>query len=509
MKVKNEMSNLSIIKKSFSIIILLLTLAYTSKSEVQLIRINSQDSNRVILYFSAIPSNYKSELSQDKKKVTIKLTNCIPVETARKAIGKGIIESIYASQLNTNIEISIILKDKMGYTANILPYSKAINVEFFRWNELKSVDDYYRSGLLALESGLQEVAIKNLSAAHSLGNHNASAYLGFIYLSKGQINKAKDYLRISALKNVNIDDIYAGISQILKIENNFEKATQFADIFKKRSGLNHYLDLPIENLSDTTLSSDNIASNENYFDDIIALVNSIDTVKTDTIHPQFANLFSQDTTKTAIESEKQTELIPSWITMLIVALLGFALALVLITTFLYLRWRKKQAQKISSKERKTSFDDNLQKSMNTTNVYSRKATSLYSQNEKSANESEEIKNNETKSTDTKNELQSKLFDTLDKLSQKHNESETNQQEPAKVGHSPKLELAMHLQKEQQKLKQRNIDSLSQTKLPTDVKKMTEFAKKLGIEKGSLEVKKALDDIMSNKDYMKKLSEKFK
>ncbi len=487
--------------------ILLLTISFASPAQNQLIRIKANDSNRVLLYFSNQLISYKSELSEDKRKVIIKIPRCIPAEDARKAFGKGSIQDVYVLQADANTEVNIILKDKLGYTANFLPYSKALIIEVFRWSDLKTADDHYRSGLLALESGLEDVAVKNLVAALSLGNYQASAYLGLIYLQKGHINKAAEYLRIAAVRNINIDDVYAAISQILKMQSNFDKAIQFADIFKNRSGLDHYLDLPIEMVDSAVNNTDLQLLQSNYFDDILMIESNADTSMNDTLNRQFAKLFEENSLNSN-QSEVTTELIPSWVTILIVGIFASALVLVIILAILYYRWRKKQKAKGVNNEAKSKFENYLQKSYHSSEVLSSKAVSAYKQQEESV-----IGNHETKISEKPDQsitsLQNKLFDTLDKLSESHEKIDASATEPTSVTKSPKVELALHLQKEQQKLKQRNLEALNRIELPADVKKITEFAKKLGIERGSVEVKKALDDILSNKDYMTKLSEKFK
>lgn len=494
--------------KYLAVIILIFSISVDSLGQNQLIRIKSNDSNRVILYFSSKPNSYKSELSEDKRKVILKIAKCTPNEDARKAYGKGYIQDVYVLQTNSDTEVNIILKDKLGYTANILPYSKALIVEVFRWSDLKASDDHYRSGLLALESGLEDIAIKNFVAALSLGNYQASAYLGLIYLQKGQIGKASEYLRIAAIRNANIDDIYAGISQILKMQNNFDKAIKFADIFKMRSGLDHYLDLPIESANDTTNYTNEQLAQGDYFDDILALEIKSDTSSADTLNKQFAKLFEEATTDDNSKSLKETELIPSWITVLIAGIFAFVLILVIIIAILYYKWRKKQKEKVAANKTESKFDSYLQENYHSGSTISSRAVSAYKQQEDAAI-SQNISETTEKSNESVTELKNKLFDTLDKLSEKQENDKESKIEFENTPKSPKIELALHLQKEQQKLKQRNIEAMTKTKLPTDVKKMTEFAKKLGIEKGSIEVKKALDDILSNKEYMAKLSEKFK
>ncbi len=75
--------------------------------------------------------------------------------------------------------------------------------------------------------------------------------------------------------------------------------------------------------------------------------------------------------------------------------------------------------------------------------------------------------------------------------------------------SPKVELALHLQQEQQKLKNKAISELNRQSIPSDQSKLNETAKKLGIEKASLNTKKMLDSIEDDKNHLNQLANKFK
>ncbi len=97
---------------------------------------------------------------------------------------------------------------------------------------------------------------------------------------------------------------------------------------------------------------------------------------------------------------------------------------------------------------------------------------------------------------------SKIFET------KPEHNSYSEKEPKKPL-SPKVELAMHLQKEQLKIKDRKISSLRSDDMPDDETQLSELSRKTGIEKSGLEIKKNIDVISSDAQKLEQIKEKFK
>ena len=74
--------------------------------------------------------------------------------------------------------------------------------------------------------------------------------------------------------------------------------------------------------------------------------------------------------------------------------------------------------------------------------------------------------------------------------------------------SAKFEIAMNLVEEQRKIKQKNIEKLGKEFI-IETSRLNEIARSLGIEKGSLETRKAIENIEKDPEKMQKLLEKFK
>ena len=178
-------------------------------AQVQIQRLEIEPLNRAILYCSEIPKNFKTELSADKQKITLKFENARVLDSAREFHGKGIIQDIYVQSFKNNLEISIILKDKRGYTTIPMPYSRALAVEVFQWDKIDEGEDNYRSGLLAIEDNLIPTAKKYLLKSVSLTNTDAAGILGILNLQSGNIKEAIGDFTIALKSGTKIPDVFA------------------------------------------------------------------------------------------------------------------------------------------------------------------------------------------------------------------------------------------------------------------------------------------------------------
>lgn len=496
-----------------------LSITYSLYSQSTIEKVSIADSNEVMFYFNELPITYKSKLSDDKRKLIISIANSNVQDNAKNLSGKGKIESVYINKVTNGIECIIILKERAGYTAVALPYSKAISVEIFKWEELSPAQDNYRSALLAIEDNIEVAAEKLLTSAHRSGLPDASAHLGIFKLRKGNLSEAAELLKSAAINRTGIHDVFGGISQLLNLNNQAEKAQLFAERFKKRTGLDFLPEIALNAIDDTIAG---FSLGINYFDEVLAIRDTVNTLS-DTISKQFPNLFARDSLSVDNKNENKSEFLPDWLFLSVLALIILAIVFAFIFGLRYLKWRQMQLEILKNKTRKSfskEFDDAI-KSRSQPN--SEKGAELYNQSGRIVDKTisdDEKGNSETIipiaddsiRTETASDTEEKLFAILSKVNEIKKEKEINDEIPEqspKKGYSPKLELAMHLQQEQQKLKQKNISGLQTKSIPTDVKRLNEFAKNLGIEKGSLEIKKALDDISKNKNSMEDLAKKFK
>jgi hypothetical protein len=527
-----------IFSKYLILILLMIILIPDISAQTIVQRIDVSQPNRAIIYCNEMPKKYTTELTADKKKITIHLNNASVDEKARQISGLGIMENVYVQSTNKNLDIYIILKDKRGFTVAPLPYSQALIVEVFEWNKLSSAEDNYRSGLLGMEDGVNKSARRYLESAVRAGDVNAAVFLGMIQLGEGKTNAAVENFHLALKGKTTINDVYAALSQVLYANNNQDKSKYYAEIFQKKTGLKTFPVINIPKNQDEITPSEPVALMELLNDPILndSSLNLTDTTgkikSNDSLAKsgQFDNLFknSKDSASAAKEGYDKTipSLVPEWFSKILVFIGIFVILMTIIIAYAYMKWRKTQAEKIIQK---STFGNDLRRASDriTPKPVQSEAIKAYKKsgaildktigNETTKEETkpiENLKDKNIKTDDTTQDKldQDKLFAILSKVSEnKVVETDDNrniiiEEKPKPV--SAKLELAMHLREEQRKVKEQSIESLKTTKIPTDIKKLGEVAKSLGIEKGSIETRKALERFESDKNQLSEIEKKF-
>lgn len=503
---------------------------------------------RVSFYCSQLPDNFTSELSADKKRVTIRVPGASVQDSARQTHSGGIVEDVYINSKEGNLEIMIVLKSKRGYTAVPLPYSNALMAEFFRWDQINPTEDNYRMGLLALTDGIGKAAEKYLKKASDEGHVNASAFYGIILLQRGSVTEAAEKIEYALKSGSDIPDAYAAATQLLRMNNYPNEAEKYADAFKKLTGLSYVAELPVEIPDDAKPESTAAIETALYSlvnDSTLFSISANDSVPTtdSAKEERFAGLFGPDSTADGNsggnpEYDSSTpSVVPEWFTQILIYVGIFVIIFSVILIFAYFRWRRNQAsKKIDDSDSVTNdaFDEKLEKARKTLSEPNRKeAVKAYTKagsvvdrtvKEKSTagkkqEKTEKQKVEEKAATEIRSKAEkeeedkNKLMELLSKVKESKSEEgktvlQKEEPKPKKSEGPPRIELAMHLQEEQRRIKEKDISSIKQQDLPTDVKKLSEVARKLGIETSGLETKKKIDKLSSDKDAMSQLEKKF-
>jgi hypothetical protein len=480
-----------------------------SANHVKKIEINPL--NRTTIYCTDIPLDFQSRLSDDKLKITITLPNSTIEDDARKVSGNGIITDVYAQKQDTSLDIMVMLKDKRGYTAAMLPYTKTIIVETFDWKKLSKDEDEYRSGLLAFEEKIYASAKVHFEKAIVGDIPDVGVYLGIVYLKAGDLNKAMESFITARSSGTKLPDVYAGLAQIYSMKGDNDKAKHYRELFKKETGQAYfpYLDiadsLKLEIPKDeqfSLLSESDLSENKD----------TADTDQKSLIKDSLNKEIKADTTATKTNTELSE---PSWLTYIVIA----AALLFIVVLSSYIKWRKQQLKNAKPKS-SNEFNRDLEKVKKTLAPTSH-AAKKYQENAQISKDPKPTAPKQKQqmpkeNPDARKELE-KLAKKLkqdqekiekDKLDENILEkNKDNIQNKSKI--NAKLELAMHLQKEQQKLKKKNIETLKESVKPSDIDKMSDIAKKLGIEKGMVEADKQLKKLTTDKDTINKLADKFK
>lgn len=490
---------------------------YYAHSENSIQKLSIEPLNRVNILLSFLPEKFESTLSEDKLRITIKLDGTSVNPNERQRSSTGVISDVTVSRVAANSIISISLKEKRGYNAVILPYSKTLIVEVFQWNQLSPGEDKYRTGLLGFENKIPSAAIKDFSDAVKENVPNAAAFLGMSYLKLGKINSAELSLLLAEKNGSNISDLYAALSQIYTIKNDTVKSKEYEKKFIQKTGNNEFQFLIIPEITE----KDSIYSIEVAFlKELLSKAQPAKLVKDSTIK------------KTDSASSKKNKIVPADSTLIKginfkdyteYALMAF-FAILISVLYLYLKWRNKKLD-IMKANKGTRFGKDLinQKEK----IVPKKLSDIYKANEQTENLSKHIpkKTDETKSSETvehekklvdekmRKEVESFLksvrnqpkakHDIIEDEYEKHTDTNSNKQHI-----SAKIELAMNLAEEQKKIKTQNLHELESISMPKDFSKLNEISKKLGIEKGGLETKQAIERLLADEEFLDKLKRKF-
>ncbi len=468
--------------------------------EIKSIAINPL--NKAIIYFDSIPE-INSKLSDDKTKITLSIEKCKFNENHKQISGLGIISDIYIINTDSNTTINIRTKEKRGYTISRFPFSSHIEVDVFAWDKLDTDEDIFRTGLLAEEDKIYEEAFINYYNAAKKGNKQAVQFLALSYLRYGYFKEAEISFKYSYQIDTNNIDALAGlaISTFNLGDTNYSKI--LINNFRKKCNcplrlnfelINYVLDSDFLDLRFINIDNLHLFEQNSSLDTNNISKDSTNIAKVETNTPNFFIKFIVD----------NYELL-----LFIIGAIGLSVL------YLYLKWRQKTLLLIKSKQNentKNLFNAELDKAKSYVNP--KQATNIYQKIEIEdkpkdiAKPDENLINKKTaeKTQSSESPKNQTLAELLDTITKKNIDNETTQNPAANI--NAKLQLAMHLAEEQRKIKNQNLENLKESSIPTDKRKLSEVSKKLGIEKGGLETKVALEKILKDKDNLKKLSDKF-
>ncbi|MCX6154049.1 MAG: hypothetical protein NT007_07815 [Candidatus Kapabacteria bacterium] len=537
-----------------------------SKSKINKIDINPL--NRVNFYLSEEPSSYNTELSTDKKKIILKINNCDIDESAREVHNSGIISDVYSFKKGENIELSLILRDKRGFTTYIHPYSRCLSVDIFAWDKISPEEDSYRSGLLALESELLPVAKNYFQSSVKGGNANAAAVLGILLLKESEFIKAAENLNFAIKAGTTIHDIYAAAAQLAMVAGMKLRSSQFIEFYTYKTSVKSpfifdlaydssasYHRTVVELLNDSNLSKYIKIYRENK--DSIRALDSAQKKQQLAMADSLKNLNNQKlSNKTILES--LIDYLPDWMLKTIFMVILISLIILIILWSAYKKWKKslitaeKDFQMQVPQKLGPLSPGNI---MNKPAVPAEKAAAAYKSNEKSKDETEtttailtesikpkkkaistslqqfikkpalDVKLNDDEQkiltaiesqNNQSNKDNSKLEDVLMSILGK---SEVNPQfksaEVSSDGNNsqnlkttPKIETALHLAEEQQKVKKEQVARYMNSVPENELEKLKEVANMLGIKKEKVKNAADSDPINMNEETISEIARKF-
>ncbi len=491
-----------------------------------------------------------SELSDSKKKISIFFEE--------EVTGGNQLDSISETGRFNSVEVqdnilTIYLNEKYGFTTAFFPYSRNLKISTLDWASLSTGDDHYHTGLLGID--ILVAAKESFVYAVDAENKDAALMLGIILMKEGKVNSAEQYLLYSLQATTPTDDVFAALAQLYSIKGNrdYEKK------FKKK-----FLDLGYKELkyipvapkiehgnfvpdSNTMAIMDSLKSDSiilEFNESLLKYELSASTYlkgenkeKIDSAHNErFKELlsFGDDSTSTEKGFSKIISSLPPWLEILIWIL--FAAASIVI--YLYLKWRQDKMKTIK-KMQDEAFKKEMSKAKTSeqkrAKKESNKATKIYSEQEMQAEDFKRAAKMAREKQKTASLAQSKvstpipakpttkrggitqkdkveLEEMINKVRQAQTEQPSKSQLLNHLKSKPELsadvEMALNMANEQKRMKQDQIKEISSQKLEDDGKNIDEKAKELGIDKASLETKKALDNLSEDSSYYAKLADKF-
>ncbi len=336
-----------------TLILIFLFLTSSSMFSIELLDAIKIDENTLLLRFND-RATYKTNLSNDKKNITIELKN------TKNNIGKNsvrfnseLIKELFLTTKQEILSLNIILKKSSGFNTFQLPYSNSIIVDVFEWSKVTDEEDKFRSGLFAYESSLYKQSINLFNEAKEHINA-ARSMLGIVYLLEDSLEASFNQLSIAARNNSTIPDVYAALSQIYS-----EKGSQTKSDYYRNKFLNKL------SIKDTNYQYPKLIFSKSIIDSL-ELDEYLDTSNVDlevvANNNRFSNLFDEESNRQKTESVAKNRLenedafleMKSFLKYIIIALL----LIILFIVSLYLKWRKSRVI-TQNKEAKANFEKEL------------------------------------------------------------------------------------------------------------------------------------------------------
>jgi hypothetical protein len=524
-----------------AILFFLLTLSYLLNS-AELRRIDIKPLNRASLYFTNITS-FTSSLSQDKQRVILNIRDCKALDVAKQKSSSGIIRDVFSKQNGEDLEISISLNGKRGYTCVALPYSQSIIVDIFSWDKLSPGEEKYRQSLLGWKD--KTLSVEDLKQSAKENIMGANAMLGLYFMREGRPSKAVEFLLKAEINKTNISDVFAALSQIYSLKNISNTAEKYANKFSEITSLTGFPELPsLDDPSEIILPEKVFAQSEDK--------------SSSTSSPSSDTIVIKDT---EISDNEKLDILEEYSEIIFYSLLVLLLIfLILFFTFKSLqRSGDKDAEKMISsrfaeevRQAKKASDDKIRNLKNMRgddseakdkektekqNILTKKYNQeAQEENKKKKEERDKKKKNLKNQSEKVPQIKKVLIKKQENVKEKDNSKDIenflenyipikrNQEkeeiEKAKdellldsdvsnerQTNSPDVNLALHLANEKQKIKQKHISDLDEEG-SLDKKALERKAKESGLETGSVETKNLIIKLEKDQDKLSKLSGKF-
>lgn len=464
--------------------------------------VNVNPLNRIRISFDKLPTNYISELSDDKKTITINLNE--PFQQLDTIINfQGIISKATVNSSTEKCSIVLTLNDKRGYTIATLPYSNSLLIDVFQWNTLTIGEDKFRTALIALESNFKENAFNDLIESIKENTKDAAVILGLELLEESYIESSKLLFDYALYKNdTAIYELYAGLSDVYNQKAETDKSNRFSALYLKTANTNklNFILSSFKNPNDS-----NFMNKIKFLDSILKQNTTADSINTTIVD-------STNVSKQKTNSLKDDNINSNIVEYAVYLMLGL---LVLIIYF-YAKWRNKKIQDLIELKKIKVPEKKPEKAQKKPNIGSKLANVYKKQDAKvETTMPTKIEKSEAQKITEQNDKAQSLLEIVKKVQDENKNKESVEknisdliEKKQRTQIPAKVEIAMNIANEQKKIKEQSLEEFNAISLPSESDKLFEISKKLGIEMGGFEIRKQIEKIMKSDKEIEDLKNKF-
>lgn len=205
-------------------------------SATTLEQIQRDERGRILLFCSAQPLSWRSELSADKRRILLMFPGLRPSAELRPRMwSDGLVREVYPKRSGDSLQLYVTLAAPSGYSTLWLPYSRCLLLTLFSWEELPPEEELYHSALLALELRSESVAESLLTQAADRGSADAAAVLAGHSLAAGKPLTALRWLR-QAWERSTLPEPYGIAAHLAALSGQIALSHQLAEHFRALTG---------------------------------------------------------------------------------------------------------------------------------------------------------------------------------------------------------------------------------------------------------------------------------
>lgn len=477
--------------------------SYSQRTALNKIKI--QGDSLVIFQFDA-NTKYKSDLDSTKTIISLEFGNATLSNSVDNYQNVGIIKQISSKTKNNNVLVQVVTNEQTGFTTYFDLITKQLYLYLFSWKQLNPAEDLFHTALLSLEEGLDSLALVYFHQSLEKGYPKAAILMSLIEFKIGRINRSLKFSEIGEYYTGEYPQVLIIRSEILKYRGDSSTANILVNKYKQIAGNDPIL-IKIPKLQQ---NGDTLSLNEIHLID--SLYQELMQAKSDTIDAELTrfNAIFDTTAKSAKDQELVKSFydnIPLWLQIII----GVVLAGTMLVLYYYFRWRTLQIKAKMSKARQKAIEKAQEQKATPqpkTKVPTATVQQKYQQQstaEKSRAKSETTESIAPITSEKVNQIEAALQSIKqEKLKEQQEtilEKQSGRQRP-----DAKIELATNLLNEQKRIKQQKIQSIPPD-LVAKSQKIKQIANELGLEENSLEIKKAVDNLLKDKSKIEKLTGK--